>query len=89
MVNVDLFTIHTMVNVSWIHLQKEFIDKESLEAANSVLGLVRQLSDGDYSYLDPALSVRSFKPFQIVFSVHQPLDFRHVGPAWRRCIYPC
>lgn len=57
LIDVDLFTIHTMVHVSTIHLQGDSPEKETCEAVNSILSLIRQLNDGDYEYLDPILSV--------------------------------
>jgi len=57
LIDVDLFTIHTMVHVSTIHLQGDPPEKETCEAVNSILSLIRQLNDGDYEYLDPILSV--------------------------------
>ncbi|KAL0577332.1 hypothetical protein V5O48_004656 [Marasmius crinis-equi] len=62
--DVDLFTVHTLVNVCNIHLhggivQTMEIDTNNcipLQAANYIMSLMRQLSQGDYEYLDPLIS---------------------------------
>ncbi|CAK5279243.1 unnamed protein product [Mycena citricolor] len=56
LIDVDLFAIHTMVHVSRIHLHKHTLGRQAFQAASSVLGLIRQLTDGDYQFLDPTLS---------------------------------
>ncbi|KAJ7611661.1 hypothetical protein FB45DRAFT_313702 [Roridomyces roridus] len=56
LIDVDLFAVHTMMHVSTLHLYKEVLGRESLHAGNSILGLIRQLNDGDYEHLDPILT---------------------------------
>ncbi|KAH8824646.1 hypothetical protein DL96DRAFT_1614642 [Flagelloscypha sp. PMI_526] len=55
-VDVDLLCIHTLVHVSTIHLQKDHFEQDALLCANSVTALIRQLSEGDYEFLDPILT---------------------------------
>lgn len=64
-VDVELFTVHTLVNVCTIHLHGGTlpsldIDTATgslpLQAANYIMSLIRQLSQGDYEFLDPLLS---------------------------------
>ncbi|KAF9265865.1 hypothetical protein L218DRAFT_897761 [Marasmius fiardii PR-910] len=63
--DVELFTVHTLANVCNIHLhggvvQSSEIDLSNgsvpLQAANYIMSLIRQLSHGDYEFLDPLLS---------------------------------
>ncbi|KAL0070518.1 hypothetical protein AAF712_002351 [Marasmius tenuissimus] len=63
--DVDLFTVHTLVNVCNIHLhggvvQSIEMDMNNssvpLQAANYIMSLIRQLSQGDYEFLDPLIS---------------------------------
>ncbi|KAG7086441.1 hypothetical protein E1B28_002395 [Marasmius oreades] len=63
--DVELFSVHTLVNVCNIHLhggvvQSSEIDLSNgsvpLQAANFIMSLIRQLSQGDYEYLDPLVS---------------------------------
>ncbi|KAJ6500684.1 hypothetical protein C8R45DRAFT_1071233 [Mycena sanguinolenta] len=60
LIDVDLFTVHTMVHVSTLHLYKDNLSPETFHGANSILALIqqliRQLNDVDYEYLDPVLS---------------------------------
>ncbi|KAJ7771493.1 hypothetical protein B0H16DRAFT_1305750 [Mycena metata] len=56
LIDVDLYAVHTMMHVSTLHLYKDTPGRETFQAANSILTLIRQLSDGDYEYLDPILS---------------------------------
>jgi hypothetical protein len=58
--DVELLTVHTLVHVSVIHLQQELIEMSIYQAANSVLALIRQLTDADYEFLDPIMSVSIF-----------------------------
>ncbi|KAJ8083045.1 hypothetical protein PM082_008908 [Marasmius tenuissimus] len=65
--DVDLFAVHTLVNVCKVHV---YSDGQSigvgaaagtdmsnvLQAANFIMSLIRQLSPGDYGYLDPLMS---------------------------------
>ena len=70
--DVDLFAVHTLVNVCKIHVYSGVVtDGQSmgvglgagtdmgnvLQAANFIMSLIRQLSPGDYGYLDPLMSV--------------------------------
>ncbi|KAJ7684465.1 hypothetical protein DFH06DRAFT_968843 [Mycena polygramma] len=55
-IDVDLFAVHTMVNVATLHLYKDAPGHETFHAGNAILTLIRQLNDGDYEYLDPILS---------------------------------
>lgn len=55
--DVELFAIHTIVQVSTIHLQRKPFELETCQAMNTILSLIRQLSDADYEYLDPVMSV--------------------------------
>ncbi|KAJ6497129.1 hypothetical protein C8R47DRAFT_1318088 [Mycena vitilis] len=55
-IDVDLFAVHTMVNVATLHLYKDTPGHETFHAGNAILTLIRQLNDGDYEYLDPILS---------------------------------
>lgn len=61
-VDVDLFAIHTAINVATIHLYKEVNEEEAAKGMRTILSLIRQLSDADYEFLDPTLSVRPFPP---------------------------
>ena len=60
---MDLFVIHTMIHVSTLHLHRELAQTQAVPyekcwiAANNVMSLVRELSDSDYDYLDPIISV--------------------------------
>ncbi|KAF7353766.1 adenylate kinase [Mycena venus] len=56
LIDVDLFTVHTMMHVSTLHLYKDTPGPETFHAGNSILAFIRQLNDGDYEYLDPILS---------------------------------
>ncbi|KAJ7253377.1 hypothetical protein B0H12DRAFT_1116935 [Mycena haematopus] len=56
LIDVDLFAVHTMMHVSTLYLYKDTLSRETFHAGNSILALIRQLSDGDYEYLDPILS---------------------------------
>lgn len=56
-IDVDLFAIHTAVNVTVIHLYKDINEEEATKAMRTVLSLIRQLNDADYEFLDPTLSV--------------------------------
>ncbi|KAJ3929722.1 MAG: hypothetical protein NXY57DRAFT_899501 [Lentinula lateritia] len=54
--DVELLTIHTVVNVCTIHINKNNLEMENLQAANYVLTLIRQLGQTDYEWLDPLIS---------------------------------
>ncbi|KAK7037528.1 hypothetical protein VNI00_011020 [Paramarasmius palmivorus] len=63
--DVELFTVHTLVNVCTIHLHGGAVPSLDmdmstgslpLQAANYIMSLIRQLSQGDYEFLDPLLS---------------------------------
>ncbi|KAJ7684461.1 hypothetical protein DFH06DRAFT_969742 [Mycena polygramma] len=56
MIDVNLFAVHTMVNVATLHLYKDAPGHETFHAGNAILTLIRQLNDGDYEYLDPIMS---------------------------------
>ncbi|KAJ6546863.1 hypothetical protein B0H19DRAFT_1379260 [Mycena capillaripes] len=56
LIDVDLFAVHTMMHVSTLHLYKDALGRETFHAGNSILALIRHLTDGDYEYLDPILS---------------------------------
>ncbi len=64
-IDVDLFAIHTAANVTVIHLYKDINEEETTKAMRTVLSLIRQLSDADYEFLDPTLSV-SVKRFLVI-----------------------
>ncbi|KAH7880030.1 uncharacterized protein C8R40DRAFT_1166235 [Lentinula edodes] len=54
--DVELLTIHTVANVCTIHINKNNLEMENLQAANYVLTLIRQLGQTDYEWLDPLIS---------------------------------
>ncbi|KAJ4475615.1 hypothetical protein J3R30DRAFT_3706182 [Lentinula aciculospora] len=54
--DVELLTIHTIANVCTIHMNKNNLEMENLQAANYVLTLIRQLGQSDYEWLDPLIS---------------------------------
>ncbi|KAJ7577548.1 hypothetical protein C8J56DRAFT_1031517 [Mycena floridula] len=54
-IDVELFTVHTLAHTAALHLLPDF-EMEASNATNSVLALIRQLSDADYEYLDPIVS---------------------------------
>ncbi len=63
--DLDLLTVHTVVQVSMIHLHREPFSQNNqdsyskcLSAANLVTSLVRGLGDEHFDYLDPISSVR-------------------------------
>ncbi|KAJ7090422.1 hypothetical protein B0H15DRAFT_838560 [Mycena belliarum] len=56
LIDVDLFSVHTMLHVSTLQLYKDTPGRETLHAGHAILALIRQLSDGDYEYLDPNMS---------------------------------
>ncbi|KAI0081436.1 hypothetical protein K474DRAFT_1682025 [Panus rudis PR-1116 ss-1] len=59
LIDIDLLTIHTLVQVSIIHLHRELADtnqesyQKCIVAANTVTAYLRQLSDNEFVYLDP------------------------------------
>ncbi|KAF5373124.1 hypothetical protein D9758_001483 [Tetrapyrgos nigripes] len=55
-VDVELLAIHTLANVCAIHLKGNSVEMETIQAANYIMSLVRQLSQADYEFLDPLLS---------------------------------
>ncbi|KAF8823735.1 hypothetical protein HHX47_DHR9000380 [Lentinula edodes] len=57
--DVELLTIHTVANVCTIHINKNNLEMENLQAANYVLTLIRQLGQTDYEWLDPLISVNT------------------------------
>ncbi|KAF9464608.1 hypothetical protein BDZ94DRAFT_1297108 [Collybia nuda] len=52
----DYFAIQTMTYTSFIHLQQGLLfDERAFKAANSIIRLIRQLSEADYQYIDPIM----------------------------------
>ncbi|KAF8955547.1 hypothetical protein BDZ97DRAFT_1673611 [Flammula alnicola] len=63
-VDTDLFAVQSLIVASTIHLHLDStMDLKISQAANNVVELVNQLSDDDYQFLDPVLSVRKPYPF--------------------------
>lgn len=66
---IDLFVIHTLINVSTLHLHRELAQTQPVPyekcwiAANAVTSLVRELADSDYNYLDPIISVSTLPDY--------------------------
>lgn len=56
-IDVEVFTLHTIIYAASLYLQEGFVELHSCQAANSILSLIRQLSDSDYEFLDPIVSV--------------------------------
>lgn len=55
----DCIVVQTMMYTSFIHLRRPgLFDQRAFKAANSIIRLLRQLSEEDYQYLDPILGVR-------------------------------
>ena len=64
--DTDLYTIHTLILTSTIHLHFDNMSLKISNAANDLLGLINFLNPGDYCYLDPILAVRIFYlPFHL------------------------
>ncbi|THU96317.1 hypothetical protein K435DRAFT_722775 [Dendrothele bispora CBS 962.96] len=55
-VDVELLSIHTIANVCTIHLQRSSLEMETIQSANYIMSLIRQLNPADYEFLDPLLS---------------------------------
>ena len=61
--DVELASIHIMMHAATIHLHRDFLEiisasyQRCLAAANAMTSIIRELSDGDYDYLDPIVSV--------------------------------
>ncbi|KAF8061687.1 hypothetical protein FPV67DRAFT_1509934 [Lyophyllum atratum] len=54
----DYFMVQTMIYTSFVHLQRHVLfDGRALKAGNSIVRLICQLSDADWQYLDPIVSV--------------------------------
>lgn len=65
----DYFAIQTMIFASFIHLQQGVLfDERAFKAANSIVRLIRQLSEADYQYIDPIMSVSTLH--MSVFTPH-------------------
>jgi hypothetical protein len=58
--DTDLYTIHTLILTSTIHLHFDNMSLKISNAANELLGLINFLNPGDYCYLDPILAVRIY-----------------------------
>lgn len=62
-----------MMHAATIHLHRDFLEiipasyQRCLVAANGMTSIIRELSDGDYDYLDPIISVSVIFPFGISF----------------------
>jgi len=52
----DLYTIHTLILTSTIHLHFDNMNLKISNAANELLELINFLAPGDYCYLDPILA---------------------------------
>lgn len=69
--DVELVSIHTLMHVATIHLHRDLLMMYSasyqrcLTAANAVTSMIRELNDGDYSFLNPILSVRRSNPLRV------------------------
>ena len=64
----DLYTIHTLILTSTIHLHFDNMSLKISNAANDLLGLINFLNPGDYCYLDPILAVRIYSSYLLFIS---------------------
>lgn len=61
--DIALLTVHTLMNSAIIHLHRDFLERyqpsyqRCVSAARSITKAVRELSDTDYEFLNPILSV--------------------------------
>jgi hypothetical protein len=55
--DTDLYTIHTLILTSTIHLHFDSMSIKNLNAANELIELINFLNPGDYLFLDPILAV--------------------------------
>ncbi|KIP10264.1 hypothetical protein PHLGIDRAFT_125626 [Phlebiopsis gigantea 11061_1 CR5-6] len=60
--DVELVSIHTLMHASTIHLHRDLLMmypasyQRCLVAANAITSMIRELNDGDYSFLNPIIS---------------------------------
>ncbi|TRM59828.1 hypothetical protein BD626DRAFT_461896 [Schizophyllum amplum] len=54
--DVELLVVHSIAHVASIHAGKDVFAMQSFLSSNSVMALIRQLSDADYEFLDPVIS---------------------------------
>lgn len=63
--DIELVSVHTLLHASTIHLHRDLIMmhpasyQRCLVAANAITSMIRELNDGDYSFLNPIISVRN------------------------------
>ncbi|KAK7449724.1 hypothetical protein VKT23_013199 [Stygiomarasmius scandens] len=55
-VDVELLSIHTIANVCAINLRRSSLEMETIQSANYIMSLIRQLNQADFEFLDPLLS---------------------------------
>lgn len=66
--DVELVSIHTLMNASIIHLHRDFFElypaslQRCLLAAHAITDAIHELSGNDYDFLNPILSVSSAAP---------------------------
>lgn len=93
---VDFVNIYALIFASSIHLHRGLADsnpasyEKCLVAANSMTSSVRDLSDGDYDFLDPIISVRhsyvSCDPSMVFICIGAS---RIAGERRLMCIFAC
>ena len=55
--DTDMYTIHTLILTSSIHLHFDSMSRQNFNAVNELVELINFLNPGDYSFLDPVLAV--------------------------------
>ena len=55
--DTDMYTIHTLILTSTIHLHFDNMSPKVSKAVSELLDLINFLNPGDYCYLDPILAV--------------------------------
>ena len=87
-IDVDLFTIHAMINVAYIYLQRDHLgkcmpaSKLCLKAAHTVSSHIRQLKEEDYPFLHPIIGVCCHALIKAVFLVLTSFRIRPAGKRW-------
>ena len=61
--DLELVSIHTLMHSSTIHLHRDFLMLPSsyhrcVGAANAITGMIKELNEADYAFLNPIISVR-------------------------------
>lgn len=62
-VETELVVVHTLAHVAAVQLHHPFAQKEAashdkcVDAARAVTGVIRQLAEPDYAFLDPIVGV--------------------------------